>query len=77
MHHLILGYGYCGYYLAQELLKNKQQVTVVSRHLNPQFRLPQIRHILHDLMHPIHWIEPDTILYYLIPPPAQGKKICS
>ena len=73
MHHLILGYGYCGYYLAQELLKQNHQVTAVSRHLNPQWELPQLKHIPHDLNQPFNWPEPETIVYYLIPPPSDGE----
>ncbi|MBL7480431.1 SDR family oxidoreductase [Legionella bononiensis] len=72
MHHLILGYGYCGYYLAQELLKNKQNVTALSRHLNHEMALPGLNHLTIDLNQPFKWTDPDTILYYLIPPPAQG-----
>ena len=74
MHHLILGYGYCGYYLAQELLKHDQQVTALSRHLNPELKLPGLRHLLHDLNQPFNWIESNTIIYYLIPPPSHGEK---
>jgi nucleoside-diphosphate-sugar epimerase len=74
MHHLILGYGYCGYYLAQELLKHKEQVTSVSRHLNPQWALPQVHHIIHDLNHPFNWPESESIIYYLIPPSSHGEE---
>ena len=73
MHHLILGYGYCGYYLAQKLLKNGQQVTALSRHLDPQLQLPQLKHVLHDLNQSFTWHDSDTILYYLIPPPSLGE----
>lgn len=72
MHHLILGYGYCGYYLAQELIKQGQQVTAVSRHLNQEYALPDLKHLVHDLNLPLKWTTPDTIIYYLIPPPSQG-----
>jgi nucleoside-diphosphate-sugar epimerase len=73
MHHLILGYGYCGYYLAQELIKNKQQVTVVSRHVNLNYQLPSVVHQTQDIATtPLIWEEEDTCLYYLIPPPAQN-----
>lgn len=72
MHHLILGYGYCGYYLAQELLGHHQQVTVVSRQLKKELELSKIQHISHDLEYPFHWNEPDSIIYYLIPPSSQG-----
>ncbi|HAT8179368.1 TPA: SDR family NAD(P)-dependent oxidoreductase [Legionella pneumophila] len=73
MHHLILGYGYCGYYLAQELLGHHQQVTVVSRQLKKELELSKLHHITHDLEYPFHWNEPDSIIYYLIPPPPQGN----
>lgn len=73
MHHLILGYGYCGYYLAQELLKDNQQVTAVSRHLDNEMKLPHLSHLKFDLNKPLHWTEPDTTVYYLIPPPSQGN----
>lgn len=74
MHHLILGYGYCGYYLAQELLRANQRVTVISRHLKQEMSLPELNHIKHDLNQPLHWTEPDTIIYYLIPPPSHGER---
>ncbi len=74
MHHLILGYGYCGYYLAQELLKNGQHVTAVSRHLAPELQLPQLTHCSHDLSQPFQWTENNTIIYYLIPPSPHGDK---
>lgn len=72
MHHLILGYGYCGYYLAQVLLREQQEVTAVSRHLDESMQLPGLNHVIHDLNSPFHWDQPETILYYLIPPSSQG-----
>ncbi len=74
MHHLILGYGYCGYYLAQLLLEHKQEVTAVSRHLNPEFALPLLNHQAYDLNQPFKWTEPNTTIYYLIPPPSDGSR---
>jgi len=74
MHHLILGYGYCGYYLAQQLLKEKQKITTVSRHLEEQMRLPGVTHVTQDLNQPFHWTNPDSIIYYLIPPPSSGEQ---
>lgn len=71
MQHLILGYGYCGYFLAQELIKNGQQVTVVSRHQQQEYSLP-VTHIQQDITHPLPLLEKDTCIYYLIPPPADG-----
>lgn len=73
MQHLILGYGYCGFYLAQELLKNKQQVTALSRHLPSDMKLPRLNHVVHDLIQPFKWTDPDTVIYYLIPPEPQGE----
>jgi nucleoside-diphosphate-sugar epimerase len=73
MHHLILGYGYCGYYLAQELLNNNLKVTALSRHLDPDTMLPGLNHIAHDLNQPLQWEDPDTTIYYLIPPSPQGE----
>ncbi|CAM2758884.1 SDR family oxidoreductase [Legionella worsleiensis] len=74
MHHLIIGYGYCGYYLAQELLKNKQTVTALSRHLQEDWILPGLNHLKIDLNQPFHWNEPNTVLYYLIPPSTEGDQ---
>ena len=74
MHHLILGYGYCGSFLAQELLKNGQRVTAVSRHLNQEEKPAQLNHICQDITQKLNWMEPETILYYLIPPPTEGEK---
>ncbi|KTD62680.1 SDR family oxidoreductase [Legionella shakespearei] len=72
MHHLILGYGYCGYYLAQILLRENLQVTAVSRHLDENMQQAGLNHVMHDLTSPFYWDEPETVLYYLIPPSSQG-----
>lgn len=74
MHHLILGYGYCGYYLAQELLARQQKVTAVSRELKKELELPKLDHVLHDLQYPFQWNDTNSIIYYLIPPPPQGTR---
>lgn len=74
MHHLILGYGYCGYYLARELLAHGNQVTAVSRHLSSELSLPGLKHISHDVTQPFFWNEANTIVYYLIPPPPHGEQ---
>ncbi|MDP3268364.1 MAG: SDR family oxidoreductase [Legionella sp.] len=73
MQHLILGYGYCGYYLAQELLHHQQKVTAVSRHLSEEYDLTGLTHLAFDLNKPFTWDNPDTIIYYLIPPPAKEE----
>lgn len=74
MHHLIIGYGYCGFYLAQYLLKEHQNVTAISRHLQKEFHLSGLNHQQWDINSPLLWDKPDTILYYLIPPLAEGKQ---
>ena len=73
MHHLILGYGYCGYYLAQELLRHGARVTTVSRHVAAEMQLAEATHLYHDLTQPFEWLESDSIIYYLIPPQATGE----
>lgn len=72
MKHLILGYGYCGFHLAQLLLHQKQDVIAVSRNLNPHFSLPSLVHLKHDLNKPFQWDYSDTIIYYLTPPSSEG-----
>lgn len=74
MHHLLIGYGYCGYYLAKFLLSKQQVVTVLSRHLAPNLAQPGLKHLSHDISQPLHWTKPNTIVYYLIPPPREGEK---
>lgn len=74
MQHLIIGYGYCGYYLARHLLAHDQQVTAVSRHLPTEFALPKLKHLVQDITQPFVWDLPETIVYYLIPPSAQGSE---
>ncbi|CEK09972.1 SDR family oxidoreductase [Legionella hackeliae] len=68
MKHLILGYGYCGYYLARHLLNQQQSVTAISRHLDSAYALEGLAHISHDIATPFIWEDADTIIYYLIPP---------
>lgn len=72
MQHLILGYGYCGYYLAQELLAQGKKVTAISRHLDQAWSLPGMIHQAYDLQQPLQWDE-ESIVYYLIAPPAAGQ----
>ncbi|MCC5013983.1 MULTISPECIES: SDR family oxidoreductase [unclassified Legionella] len=74
MHHLIIGYGYCGYHLAQYLLNRQQTVTAISRHLDESMNLPGLQHITHDINKPFLWQEKNTVLYYLIPPASEGEQ---
>ncbi|VEG90718.1 SDR family oxidoreductase [Legionella spiritensis] len=72
MHHLIIGYGYCAYYLARLLLQKKQTVTAVSRHQPSTNQPAGLNHVCHDIRQPFVWTEPDTVLYYFVPPPPTG-----
>lgn len=73
MSHYILGYGYCGYYLAQELVRHNQQITCVSRHLKKIYQLPQTLHLEQDFRNSLSGITEETYLYYLAPPPANQE----
>lgn len=73
MHHLIIGYGYAGFHLAKYLISKKESVTAVSRHLDDSQNVPGVNYIQHDIQTPLVWSKQDTILYYLIPPPATGQ----
>lgn len=72
MRHVIIGYGYCGFYLARELLQGQQEVISVSRHVNDAWRLPGVTHLQHDIDQPLPDLCNGAVLYYLIPPPEQG-----
>ena len=73
MHHLIIGYGYTGFHLAQYLTNQKENVTAVSRHLDTSTIIQGVEYLQHDIQTPFTWSQPDTIIYYLIPPHATGK----
>ena len=72
MQHVILGYGYAGFHLANWLLGKKQQVIAISRHLDPSQQLPGLIHLPQECTAPIPALPDDMVLYYLIPPPATG-----
>lgn len=74
MHHLIIGYGYCGYHLARHLLSHQQTVTVISRHLDESMQLPGLNHLIHDISNPLVWQTKNTIIYYLIPPSRDSEQ---
>lgn len=74
MNHLIIGYGYCGYHLATQLCQQHQNVITVSRHLDEALRLPGVTHLLQDVLTPLPESYENYTLYYLIPPPAEGRE---
>lgn len=73
MHHLIIGYGYTGFHLASYLINKKETVTAVSRHLDESQVVQGVEYIQHDIQTPFPWSKQNTIVYYLIPPPATGR----
>lgn len=74
MHHLIIGYGYCGFYLAQYLLNQGERVTAVSRHQDKSYHLENLNHQIQDINQGNHCSEPDTLLYYFVPPTSEGVR---
>ncbi|MDX1837420.1 SDR family NAD(P)-dependent oxidoreductase [Legionella taurinensis] len=73
MKHLIIGYGYCGYYLAKRLLAQGHDVVALSRSKTlPQ--LPGLKHLNNDVNQGLTWAEQDTVLYYFIPPSPEGTE---
>jgi len=75
MNHLIVGYGYCGKYLAQTLIKKNQQVTTWSRSSQNSKELStghthQTVNVSTD-----HFNLPKEceIIHYLIAPPDEGQ----
>lgn len=73
MHHLIIGYGYTGFHLARYLINQQETVTAVSRHLDESQIVPGVEYIQHDIQTPFPWSRENTLVYYLIPPPATGR----
>ncbi|KTD47162.1 NAD-dependent epimerase/dehydratase [Legionella rubrilucens] len=73
MKHLIIGYGYCGHYLAKHLLAQGHDVAALSRSqtLPP---LPGLKHLNHDIKQGLSWPLQDTVLYYFIPPSSDGTE---
>ena len=75
MKHLILGYGYCAYHLANLLTGQKQEVTALARNPDKQACPEGLKLLKHDVTQtPLDMDLSDTILYYFIPPPPSGKK---
>lgn len=76
MQHLIIGYGYCGYYLAKALLEQGQQVSAFARSDKASFQLKGLNFIEHDIAtQPLSWPKQEAcVVYYLVPPPPQGNK---
>lgn len=74
MQHLIIGYGYCGHYLAQNLLNQGQKVTALSRQYPLSLQLDGLTHLSQDMLAPFTWPNEETILYYFAPPHSEGLK---
>ncbi|MGQ3891917.1 NAD-dependent epimerase/dehydratase family protein [Legionella sp. CNM-4043-24] len=74
MNHVIMGYGYCGFHLAAYLRQQHQTVITLSRHLDESLRLPDVTHLVQDALKPLPEDYPGCVLYYLIPPPQEGRE---
>lgn len=75
MQHLIIGYGYCGYYLAQALLAKGEKVTAIARTHKAAFKLAGLDLIEQDIsLKPLLSQQANTVLYYLIPPRPESTK---
>lgn len=72
MINVIVGYGYCGYYLAKNLLTLKQQVLAICRSSKEMYALDDLNLIPCDVSRTISIPEKIDTLYYLIPPPSHG-----
>jgi nucleoside-diphosphate-sugar epimerase len=71
MTNLIVGYGYCGKYLAEEIKQNNQEVLCWSRNTPKDSNL---NHQKVDISGDDFSIPKDCeTIYYLIPPPRSGK----
>jgi nucleoside-diphosphate-sugar epimerase len=72
--HIIIGYGYCGYYLAKALLTKKEKVTAIARHQAfENAKLEGLNYLSANVEQPMTLNVQDAIIYYLIPPPKQGQ----
>ena len=74
MKHTIVGYGYSGAYLAQELLMQGHQVIVLSRSAKNIANTPLLTHFSMDVeTQALPPVCSDSYLHYFIPPPSHGK----
>ncbi len=76
MQHIILGFGYCGYYLAKKLLANNERVVAISRSQTFSISHENFQHINFDVGLNLNsaTFSDDSILYYLIPPQQKGQQ---
>ncbi|MCC5791674.1 MAG: NAD-dependent epimerase/dehydratase family protein [Legionellaceae bacterium] len=74
MHAVIVGYGYSGFFLAQELIRAKLQGIALSRHYDPLLSVDGMPHLSIDIgQTPLPSDLEDIVLYYFVPPPATGQ----
>lgn len=74
MHHLMIGYGYCGYYLTQKLMSQQQQVTTLARS-DRYTHVPGVHHLTGDITQAcLPLLHEPPVLYYLAPPPPTGDE---
>jgi nucleoside-diphosphate-sugar epimerase len=74
MNNLIIGYGYCGYFLAKKLINLNQNVVAVCRSNKKEYALEGLELIHENIKQSLTIDSPIDTLYYLIPPPGVGDK---
>ncbi len=74
MNCLILGYGYCGFYLAHKLLNKGATITTVSRSAKEDLQIPGIKHLQADFTEHLGLNSTFDAIFYLAPPQNDGKQ---
>jgi nucleoside-diphosphate-sugar epimerase len=74
MNILILGYGYCGFYLAKELLTDNTDITTVSRTAKDSLHIDGVKHLTGNLESNLSLNQSYDLIFYLAPPLREGIK---
>lgn len=73
MKHIIIGYGYTGYFLAKHLLESNESVTAFARSKEASYPLEKLDYQVYDCSKAECIDMNDAYVYYLIPPPPSGQ----
>lgn len=71
---LIVGYGYCGFFLANHLVEQGQMVRGWSRQEPVDHALTGLLHEKIDINQSIPALKPRTVVYYLVPPLSTSQE---